>query len=138
MLQTRHRAMSFDFVKFILKLKNASSVRKEFLYVEYSQLRKDIITLLYNEGFLQSFGSVSHSKNELVNILITLRYIYNKSLLEDLKLLSKPSHVKYMRLIDICNIPDRRFVVFFSTDRGLITALKCKRLKVGGKILFVC
>jgi small subunit ribosomal protein S8 len=130
--------MSFDFVKFILKLKNASSVRKESFYAEYSQLRKDIITLLYNEGFLQSFGLVLHPKSGMLNILITLRYIYNKSLLEDLKLLSRPSHVKYMRLIDIYNIPDRRFVVFLSTDRGLITALKCKTLKVGGKILFVC
>jgi small subunit ribosomal protein S8 len=130
--------MSFDFVKFILKLKNASSVRKESLYVEYSQLRKDIIELLYNEGFLQSFGLASRSRSNLVYILITLRYIYNKSLLEDLKLLSRPSHVKYMRLLDIYNIPDRRFVVFLSTDRGLVTALTCKRLKVGGKILFVC
>lgn len=130
--------MSFDFVKFILKLKNASSVRKESLYVEYSQLRKDIIILLYNEGFLLSFGSVLHAKSNVIDILITLRYIYNKSLLEDLKLLSRPSHVRYMRLLDIYNIPDRRFVVFLSTDRGLITALRCKTLKVGGKILFVC
>lgn len=130
--------MSFDFVKFILKLKNASSVRKERLCVEYSQLRKDMITLLYNEGFLQSFESTIDTRKKSISILIALRYIYNKSLLEDIKLLSRPSHVKYMRLIDIYNIPDRRFVVFLSTDKGLITALKCKRLKVGGKILFVC
>ncbi len=130
--------MSFNFVRLILKLKNASSIRKEYLLIEYSQLRKDIITLLYNEGFLQSFGLVRHQQDSFVNILITLRYVFNKSLLEDLKLLSRPSHVKYMRLLDIYNLPDRRFVVFFSTDKGLITALNCKKFRVGGKVLFVC
>lgn len=130
--------MSFDFVKLILKLKNASSIRKEYLILEYSQLRKDVITLLYNEGFLQSFGLIRSRNNSCVNFLITLRYTFNKSLLEDLKLLSKPSHVKYMCLLDIYNIPDRRFVVFLSTDKGLITALNCKKSKVGGKLLFVC
>lgn len=130
--------MSFDFVKLIFKLKNASSIRKEFFTIEYSQLRKDTITLLYNEGFLQSFEFVRYRNNSCIDILVKLRYIFNKSLLEDLKLLSKPSHVKYMCLLDIYNIPDRRFVVFLSTDKGLITALNCKKSKVGGKILFVC
>ena len=48
--------MSFDFVQLIVKLKNASIIRKEFLLVEYSIVREDILIMLYNEGFLQSFG----------------------------------------------------------------------------------
>lgn len=130
--------MSFDFVKLVLKLKNASAIKKEFLSIEYSKVRKDMISLLYDEGFIQSFDFEFGIANSPKKIRVVLRYFFNKPLLASLKLLSKPSQVKYMRLLDIYNIPDRRFVIFFSTDRGLLTTLECKRFKVGGKLLFVC
>jgi small subunit ribosomal protein S8 len=130
--------MSFDFVQLIVKLKNASIIRKEFLLVEYSIVREDILVMLYNEGFLQSFGLKLNENFEIKRIWISLRYLYGKALFENLKLLSKPSQVNYMSLLDICNIPDRKFVAFFSTDKGLMTALNCKRQRVGGKALFIC
>jgi small subunit ribosomal protein S8 len=130
--------MSVDFVKLIIKLKNASAVRKEFLSIEYSKVRRDILKLLYDEGFIQSFRFEFGKTKAPIRILINLRYSFNKALLASLKLLSKPSFVKYIRLLDIYNIPDRRFVIFFSTDQGLLTLLECKRFKVGGKLLFIC
>ena len=130
--------MSFDFVQLIVKLKNASIIRKEFLLVEYSIVREDILIMLYNEGFLQSFGLKSSESFKIKFIWINLRYLYGKALFESLKLLSKPSQVNYMSLLDICNIPDRKFVAFFSTDKGLLSTLNCKRQRVGGKALFIC
>lgn len=130
--------MSVDLVKLIIKLKNASGTRKEFLSIEYSKIRRDVLKLLYDEGFIQSFHFEFEKRKAPVKIRIALRYSFNKALLTSLKLLSKPSLVKYMRLLDIYNIPDRRFVIFFSTDRGLLTLLECKKFKVGGKLLFIC
>lgn len=130
--------MSIDFVQLIVKLKNASIIRKESLLVEYSIVRKDLLIMLYNEGFIQSFGLKTSKSFAIKRIWIDLRYLFSKALLENLKLLSKPSQVNYMSLLDICNIPDRKFVAFFSTDRGLLTALSCKQRRVGGKALFVC
>jgi ribosomal protein S8 len=43
-----------------------------------------------------------------------------------------------MKVTDLCNIPDTKFIIFFSTDLGFLTALECKKLKVGGKLLFLC
>ena len=130
--------MSLDFVQLIVKLKNASIIRKESLLVEYSIVREDVLVMLYNEGFVQSFGFKSNKGTETKYICIDLRYLFSKALFENLKLLSKPSRVNYMSLLDICNIPDRKFVAFFSTDKGLLTTLSCKQQKVGGKALFIC
>ena len=130
--------MSLDFVQLIVKLKNASIIRKESLVVEYSVVREDVLIMLYNEGFVQSFGFKPSKNFEIKRIWVNLRYLFNKALFENLKLLSKPSQVNYMSLLDICNIPDRKFVVFFSTDKGLLTALSCKQQRVGGKALFIC
>ena len=130
--------MSFDFVKFLFRLKNASLAKKETVRIKYSRVRKDMTETLYSEGFIQSFEIVDDPLIKSKVILITLRYYFGKALLDRLHLLSKPSHVRYVKLIDICNIPDRRFVIFFSTNKGTLTTLGCKELKVGGKILFIC
>ena len=130
--------MSLGFVELIVKIKNASIIRKESLLVEYSILKEDVLVMLYNEGFVQSFRFISSENIEIKHIYISLRYLFSKGLFENLKLLSKPSRVNYMSLLDICNIPDRKFVSFFSTDKGLLTALSCKQQKVGGKALFIC
>lgn len=130
--------MSFDFVRFMLKLKNASAIKKEELDVEYSRVREDMVNFLYNEGFVQSFCLKQSKINKSKTIRITLRTLFGKSLLENVKLISKPSLLKYIRLIDICDISDRKVVIFFSTDKGFLTTLGCKKEKVGGKLLFIC
>jgi small subunit ribosomal protein S8 len=130
--------MNTNFIKFLLALKNASLSKKEALVVEYSAAREKMVKVLYHEGLIQSFALQTNSSSKRNFILIKLRYPFDKSHLKYLKLLSKPSHMKYMKLADICNIPDRKFVVFFSTDLGFLTNLECKKIKLGGKLLFVC
>jgi small subunit ribosomal protein S8 len=130
--------MSFDFVRFILKLKNASAINKEELEVEYSKVREDMVKFLYNEGFIQSFCFKQSKKDKAKVISITLRSFFGKSLLENVQLISKPSLMKYMRFMDVCDISDRRIVIVFSTDKGFLTTSGCKKKKVGGKLLFIC
>lgn len=130
--------MSFDLVRFILTLKNASAINRERLNVEYSKVREDMITFLYNEGFIQSFCFRQSKKNGVRVISITLRSLFGKSLLGNVQLISKPSLMKYMRLIDLCDISDRKIIIVFSTDKGFLTTLGCKKERVGGKLLFIC
>lgn len=130
--------MSVNFVKFLLQLKNASIARKEVVSLEYSRIRENMVEILYTEGFIQSFELVTDSLSGAKMIIVCLRYYFGRSLLEGVQLLSKPSHVRYMKLSDISNLPDRRFVIFFSTDKGTLTTLECKKQRVGGKLLFIC
>lgn len=130
--------MSIDFVRLIVELKNASKNNKEELIVEYSKVREDMVGLLYNQGFIQSFCFKQNKKSHVRAIHITLRNLFGKSLFEKAKLISKPSLMKYVRLIDICDISDRKIVLFLSTDRGFLTTLGCKKKRVGGKLLFIC
>ena len=111
--------MSINFVQFLLQLKNASLAKKETISLEYSVIRKNMVEVLYTEGFVQSFDLIVDSLGVLKIIVVNLRYYFSRSLLENLRLLSKPSHVKYMKLLDISNIPDRRFVIFFLLTEAL-------------------
>ena len=131
--------MNNKIVNFLIKLKNASLARKEVISVEYSRLLNNLVEVLYREGFIQSFTiKNTANSNSKKFIYIGLRYYFNKPVFNNLKLFSKPSYLKYMKFSDICNISNKRFVCFFSTNQGILTALDCKRKKIGGKLLFMC
>jgi small subunit ribosomal protein S8 len=131
--------MNSKIVNFLVELKNASLARKETVSIEYSHLLENLVEVLYREGFIQSFIIKRNYKStEKKVIQVGLRYYFNKPVFNNLKLFSKPSYLKYMKFSDICNIPNKRFVCFFSTNQGILTTLDCKRKKIGGKLLFMC
>ena len=129
--------MNNNIIRFLIELKNASLSRKETITVEYSRLSNNLVKTLYREGFIQSFQILGEKENTR-KIVVTLRYYFNKPVFNNLKLFSKPSHLRYMKFSDICNISDKKYVCFFSTNRGILTILECKKNKTGGKLLFVC
>jgi ribosomal protein S8 len=130
--------MNINFIKYLFALKNASLSKKETVVVDYSFAREKMTKVLYFEGLIQSFSLTVNSSNEHVFIVIKFRYSFDKSHLKYLTLLSKPSRTKYMKIKDLCNISDKKLMVFLSTSLGFFTLFQCKRLKIGGKLLFVC
>jgi small subunit ribosomal protein S8 len=132
--------MNINLIKLLLQLKNASLAKKEIVEFSCNLLCLELLKLLYNEGFIQSFKIVSKngSDNEKqFQTTIMLRYSYNKPTLKGLKIISTPSHSKYLTLKDISKIQDRKNILFLSTNRGLLTGVECKKNKIGGTLLFI-
>jgi small subunit ribosomal protein S8 len=130
--------MNTNLIKFLVKLKNASLSQKEAIIVKYNFLYLDLVKVLYREGLIQSFQIEKDEVQGDLHIRIILRYFYNKSVFKNLKIFSKPSHVKYLKYSDICKIIDKKFIFLLSTNKGLLTSLECKKRKVGGKLLLMC
>ena len=95
--------MNIYTIKFLIKLKNAALARKEIVFTSYNKLSFELVKCLYKEGFIQSFElkeiftSNSEKKYE---IKIVLRFFYNKCVLKNIKILSKPSLTKHFSLKD--------------------------------------
>ena len=119
---------------FLLALKNAAMSRKEVITITYNKLNLELIVLLYNEGFLQTYKT----NIKLNSITIFLRYGNNKNIFKDLKIFSTPSRLIYVKYSDLCKISDKKVLLVFSTDKGFFTSLDCKKNKIGGKFLFMC
>jgi len=133
--------MNIYTIKFLIKLKNAALARKEIVFTSYNKLSFELVKCLYKEGFIQSFElkeiftSNSEKKYE---IKIVLRFFYNKCVLKNIKILSKPSLTKHFSLKDLSKISTKKLVMFISTDKGILTSLDCKKYNLGGIPLFVC
>ena len=124
--------MNKNTINFLISLKNASILKKEFIE---SHIRfKKIIILLYKEGLIQSY-----KYNKLNNSFkIYFRYCFQQDLLNNLKIISVPSKKKYLTFEEISKLSNPFDTYFFSTSKGLKTNLECKELHLGGKLYFSC
>lgn len=125
--------MNISLIKFLTTLKMYSNLKKEFLIYKNSKQVLYIIGFLYKEGFIQSFKLL---KNDF--ILIILRFYFNKPILKNLKFVSTPSKNKNLKFNTISKLKEKKYIYFFSTNQGVLTATECKKRKIGGKILFYC
>lgn len=130
--------MNNNLIKFLIKLKNASLSQKETVKFDCNSLHLKLSKILYSEGMIQSFSVEKDEKSSSFMMRITLRYFHNKPVLKNLKILSKPSHFKYIKYSDISKIRDKKFMFFLSTSKGILTSLECKKKRIGGKLLFMC
>lgn len=125
--------MHLTLIKFFIALKNATILKKELVYCFYNKIFLKIIKFLYIEGLIKDF-SLKKNRNQY-QIIIILKYSYNVGSLASLKIVSKPSSSLFLSFNDICKFSEKKVIFLFSTSKGLLSSLECKKYKVGGKLL---
>ena len=118
----------------LLKLKNASSARLGELYINYTIKNINLIELLYEQGFIQSFLVLKKK----LKIFVVLRYFENKPVFRFLKILSTSLNLKNISSLELSRLINNRFVLFLTTDKGYTTLYNAKKTRTSGKILFLC
>jgi len=126
--------MSIRLIKLIIKLKNASILKKKYINIRYSKLYANLLKILYKEGFIQS---ISYDKTKL-NLKIYLKYYHGKPIFKELTFFSIPSKKYYLPFFNLEKLNDLKKLTLLSTNKGILTLSECKKQKVGGTLLFVC
>jgi len=124
--------MCCTLIKALNKLKNASLINKEVVYLNFDLKYFEVLRVLYREGFIQ--GYKIDKKN--YQTIVYLRFFQNNSVLDRLRFLSVPSRERFISYKDLCLINNKKTFVLLSTNKGLRTIFECKKQKLGGKLLF--
>ena len=85
------------------------------------------------EEYIQGYLFVSEKK-----VKIFLRYMYNKSLLDNILILSTSSRKIYIKYQTILKLKIQNKKMFILTKGGIFTLLQCKQNFLGGLVLFLC
>jgi len=125
--------MCVTLIKALNKLKNASLLNKEFVYLNFDLKYFEILKVLYKEGFIQGY----QIDKDNYQIVVYLRFFQNKSVIDRLKFLSVPSSHRFLSYSELCLISNKKTFILLSTNKGLRTIYECKKLKIGGKLLFL-
>jgi small subunit ribosomal protein S8 len=118
----------------IIRIKNASDLKKESVVLPYSKLKLAILDVLLKEGFIKSFGK----KGKKIAKFIDVGLIYENGLsrISGAERISKTSKRVYMQSKDLRPVKNGYGLLILSTPKGIVTGKFAKENNLGGEALF--
>jgi len=120
---------------FIIRIKNASMIRKESVVIPYSKLKHAVAEKLEEKGYV---GTVTKRGRKVRKLLeVELRYETDgTSRIQDVARVSKPGRRVYVSLSNIRPVRFGKGSLLISTPKGILTGDEAKEEHVGGEALF--
>lgn len=118
----------------LTRLRNANLVFHEKVEMPGSKLKRAVVEILKNEGYVRDYEWVDDGKQGILRVY--LKYGPGKSrVLSGLKRISKPGLRIYAKKTEIPKVLGGLGVAILSTSKGIMTDRDARRQGVGGEIL---
>ena len=118
----------------LTRIRNASSAKHATVDIPASNVKKAIVEILLNEGYIKSYQIVEDGKQGTIRI--TLKYDENRTpVISGIRRVSKPGLRIYSSCEDMPKVMKGLGVAIVSTSKGIVTDKKARELGVGGEIL---
>ncbi len=119
---------------FLIRIKNAGLAGRSTVSVPFSNMKFAIATLLSKKGFVGEVHKKGRKNGK--SLEINLLFSQGKSIIGDIKLISKPSRRQYGKSKDIRPYRQGYGITVLSTPKGILSDMDAKKENVGGEILF--
>ena len=116
---------------FLTLIRNATRAKKDTVDVVQSKINREILEIIKREGYISDFKPLEESRK----IRVYLKYVSNRSVIKNLKKISKPGLKVYTSYNKIPHVLRGLGISIISTSKGVITNKEARELKVGGEIL---
>ena len=118
----------------LTRIRNATRAKHARLDLPSSKMKIEIARILKDEGYLANFKVVEEKGKKTLRIF--LRYTSDRrSVITDLKRISKPGSRRYVGKFDIRPVVGGLGISILSTPRGLMTGQSARKEGVGGEVL---
>lgn len=114
------------------RIRNAQMAQKADVAMPSSKMKISVAQVLKDEGYVQDFSVSADAKPELT---ITLRYFEGKSVIEDIKRVSRPSLRQYKGAGELPKVAGGLGVAIVSTSKGVMTDRAARAAGVGGEVI---
>lgn len=118
----------------LTRIRNANTIRREVLEVPTSKIKKEILRILLNEGYISSYED--YNDGIVPMIKINLKYGKNKEkVITGLKRISKPGLRVYCKKDNIPRVLSGLGVAVISTSKGIMADRDARKLGLGGEVI---
>lgn len=118
----------------LTRIRNALMAKHDRLDVPSSKLKRNIVALLKQEGYIQDFEVIEQSPQDTLRIFLAYNY-QGIPAVRRLQRVSKPGRRVYRGADDIKPVLNGLGTAIVSTSRGLLTDRQAREMRVGGEIL---
>ena len=120
----------------LTRIRNASTAKHETVDVPASNMKKAIVQILVDEGYVKSYTVIDDKSNSQGTIRIVLKYGAGKQpAITGLKRVSKPGLRVYTNVEDMPRVLKGLGIAILSTSKGIMTDKKARVENVGGEVL---
>lgn len=118
----------------LTRIRNASSAKHETVDVPASNMKKAIVQILLDEGYIKNFSVEEDGKQGIIRI--TLKYLEGKTpVIKGLRRVSKPGLRIYSDVENMPKVMSGLGIAIISTSKGLMTDRDARKANLGGEVL---
>jgi small subunit ribosomal protein S8 len=118
----------------LTRIRNASSAKHDTVDVPASNMKKAIVQILVDEGYVKSFSVIEDGKQGVIRIV--LKYGEGKTpIIQGIKRISKPGLRMYTSAEDMPKVLKGLGIAIISTSQGVMTDKKARAAGIGGEVL---
>ena len=118
----------------LTRIRNANSAKHETVDVPASNMKKAIVQILLDEGYIKSYTVIEDGKQGMIHI--TLKYGAGKTpVISGLRRVSKPGLRIYSDVENMPKVMKGLGIALVSTSKGIMTDREARKQNVGGEVL---
>ena len=118
----------------LTRIRNAGIAKHETVDVPASKMKKSIVEILLNEGYIKSYQLIEDGTQGIIRI--TLKYLPGKEkAIQCLKRVSKPGLRVYAGADELPRVLKGLGTAIISTSKGVMTDKAARAAHVGGEVL---
>ncbi|WMJ75240.1 30S ribosomal protein S8 [Cytophagaceae bacterium ABcell3] len=119
----------------LTRIRNAISAHHRILEVPASNIKKEIVKVLYDKGYIQSYKFEDSSVQGTIKIALKYNPRTKQSAIVSLERVSTPGLRKYTSAEDMPRVLNGLGVAILSTSKGIITDKEARQMNIGGEVL---
>ena len=118
----------------LTRIRNANTVKHETVDVPASNIKKEIVRILLEEGFVRGYDVIEDEKQGIIRI--QLKYGQSgERVISGLKRISKPGMRVYAANHEIPKVLNGLGISVISTSKGILTDKQARKENVGGEVI---
>ncbi|CAL4323530.1 30S ribosomal protein S8 [Buchnera aphidicola] len=117
----------------LTSIRNSQMANKIFVCVPSSNLKIAIAKVLQQEGYISNYVMMKNKHHLILKIF--LKYFNGKSVIENIKRISKPSLRIYKSNKDLPVVMDGLGILILSTSKGVISNKTANKIGIGGEVI---
>ena len=118
----------------LTRIRNANSAKHETVNIPASNIKKAIMQILVDEGYIKSFTVIEDGKQGMIKAV--LKYGEGKTpIITGLRRVSKPGLRVYSNVEDMPKVMKGLGIAIVSTSKGVMTDRQARKENVGGEVL---
>ncbi len=127
-------AQSDPIADMLTRIRNAAMAKLDEVQVPASKMKKRIIEIFKDYGYIEEFELIEDNKQGILKI--KLRYIEDESVFKEIKRISKPGRRQYVGIDNMPNVKRGMGIAVISTSKGIMTNKEAVKEGIGGE--YIC